>query len=93
MRKRLEYIVSKKETVTMSPPLPAMLVFEWELCLESDGTRVNGIQWSLFNKATLREWTILPFHRGDLLLGGGKLDTIVQGLLTVVFMGSIYAVA
>ena len=36
-------IASKMESVALHPPLPVLWVFELEECLESDGTRVNGI--------------------------------------------------
>ena len=39
----LHYKGSKKQNGTLHPPLPGVWVFDFELCLESDGTRVNGI--------------------------------------------------
>ena len=39
----LNYIASKKENGTLYLPLPTVLVSDLERCLESDGTRVNGI--------------------------------------------------
>ena len=39
----MNYIVSKKENGILRPQLPVVLVFKLERCLESDGTRVDGI--------------------------------------------------
>ena len=52
----LDYIASKRETVILHLPLPVMRVFGLKVCLESDETRVHGIDLS--KHVTVTVWAL-----------------------------------
>ena len=56
---QLLYIASKKESMTLHPPLPVVWVLESEVCVESDRTRVDGIE--TFSRIGLVFWIFLAF--------------------------------